>query len=783
MDSNPLAGVVICFTSIQAFQRESLATIATNLGATHTYDLTKQTTHLIVGSHESPKYRHVARSRPDIKAMDALWILAVRDAWRADEFDFDRLQKMYELKALETGGVDVDVEAETIAAEPGKRPALKICLTGIDDIQQRAHIRHLIESGGATYTGELNRSVTHLLVSRPSGSKYEAARQWNIPTVSLAWLTQSLQRGMILGEQYFNPLLPADQQGSAFDPIVPEKRKHAGPQGSVGGGDAPDSKLRKLRKTASLKLGSHQAAVWTSILGASSAASKPPETADSSFAEPNDDNNDDDNGDDNDTNTLGPKAAHSSNTKSPSRDVQPQDLQPKNLSSKEALTTSAAAIFSGCAFYIYGFPTKKMRVARQAVASRGALIGASIRETRSLPCTGPKFALVPQDAAWDSLQHVHDSDLTVVTEFFVEKCLFNKKLVDPQEHVLGRPFRVFPVEKMAGLRVHTSGFSGIDLLHVQRSLGQLGATAEENFGASCELLVLQSLARARKDKLQSALKMRTPIVSAEWLWACIQRGERVDYREFYFSELQNLTGRRSIGETTVRERGKLADSGKALAKGKAVDAEKVFEVSEKALSRAAETNKASGQGENAVNKGVAKASFLKAVMEDQEEDDDDENKEDANKENEQPKKDERSEEEKRREGAKRSEETKQIQRRALSDQLSTILHTHITHPGPSPAPAPISTDPTSADDAPSVDADSPMKKRARRTFGRNMSSASAYSERTAGESERGGEQQAEEEEGKKKKEKKAAPTPTQVEYRDPEAAKVRAVLLSRLESK
>ncbi|KAH6673877.1 hypothetical protein EV126DRAFT_306906, partial [Verticillium dahliae] len=76
---------------------------AQDLGGHHKYDLTPDVTHLIVGQYDTPKYRHVAKERPDIKAMDARWIDAVADLWKnAAEIDFAALETQWQLKPLET---------------------------------------------------------------------------------------------------------------------------------------------------------------------------------------------------------------------------------------------------------------------------------------------------------------------------------------------------------------------------------------------------------------------------------------------------------------------------------------------------------------------------------------------------------------------------------------------------------------------------------------------------------------------------------------------------------
>lgn len=75
-----------------------LAGYATEMGAVHKYDLTPDVTHLIVGDYNTPKYRFVAKERPDVEPMTVAWIEAVRELWINDqEVDFEELQRVHKL--------------------------------------------------------------------------------------------------------------------------------------------------------------------------------------------------------------------------------------------------------------------------------------------------------------------------------------------------------------------------------------------------------------------------------------------------------------------------------------------------------------------------------------------------------------------------------------------------------------------------------------------------------------------------------------------------------------
>jgi DNA replication regulator DPB11 len=73
------------------------------MGAIHRYDLTLDVTHLVVGDYDTPKYRYVAKERPDVRPMTTGWIEAIRKLWINDEeIDIEALEKAHTLPTLST---------------------------------------------------------------------------------------------------------------------------------------------------------------------------------------------------------------------------------------------------------------------------------------------------------------------------------------------------------------------------------------------------------------------------------------------------------------------------------------------------------------------------------------------------------------------------------------------------------------------------------------------------------------------------------------------------------
>jgi hypothetical protein len=135
-------------------------------------------------------------------------------------------------------------------------------------VEQRQHIIDKIRNNGAHYHGDLTREVSHLIVAKPKGAKYDRAKSWNIKTISLKWFDESLERAMAVDESLYHPLMPLEDQGQgAFvrdyqrPPVLGKRdRRESGTETKEEAGK------RKMRRTTSAKLADHSQNMMTSFL-------------------------------------------------------------------------------------------------------------------------------------------------------------------------------------------------------------------------------------------------------------------------------------------------------------------------------------------------------------------------------------------------------------------------------------------------------------------------------------------------------------------------------------
>ncbi|CAJ2506715.1 Uu.00g079010.m01.CDS01 [Anthostomella pinea] len=518
--SKPFRGQVLCCTNIEADQRSEIAQRTADMGGVHKYDLTPDVTHLIVGDYNTAKYRHVARGRNDVKPMAAGWVDAVRALWMEDQqIDFVTLENKWTLKTFESrGGIP-----NSLIPEARERSRLVCCLTGFEDNDIRSMIEDKVRANGGEYVGDLSRRVTHLIVNKPEGKKYAAARKWEIRTVSIEWLHDSVERGMILNEECYDPTLPLEERGKDAwtrnqpPKIHPRKRVREGPS------TAAEEGRRKLRKSASMKLNSQRDGLWGDILDQNQSADLSKSMTE--HREP--------------SAPTAPSVPVADSIAPATEDV--GSMPPPRT---DDLPSHREGVFAGCRFFVHGFPRPREEFVSGFLASHGGQISTSLEDVASLSHGEPRYQrylLVPQLSQPDSHPQLPEG-VHIITEFFIERCIHNKTLFSPYDHVLGQPFPHFPIDGFQDLTICSAGFRNEQLNQVEKSIVQLGAKYSEWLNAQSSLLVCSSLESVRKQKLDIATLSNIPVVNADWLWQCITTGCLVPHEKYQFKGLQAKAG-------------------------------------------------------------------------------------------------------------------------------------------------------------------------------------------------------------------------------------------------
>ncbi|KAJ5098673.1 hypothetical protein N7532_005674 [Penicillium argentinense] len=498
---HPLMGAVICFTSVSPEQRTRLADFAREMGAIEQPDLTSDVTHLLVGATDSPKYKFVARERNDVLVLKPEWIEAVRESWmQGEDTDTRELEEKYKFPAFFD---------------------LTICITGFSDMAFRTQMHDLAVANGAEFRKDLTKSVTHLVARNAEGEKYKFATQWNIKVVTVKWFHDCIERGMILDEEKYHPMLPLSEQGvGAWNMSLPATKERAKERTGDDDGSLNPRPRKKLRRTASTKLVGQNENIWGDIIGMGFTNTESTGSKHDQWKE-------------NDLEKPKPpviQAAKSFASESTFSETMQNLQQPETISKSDGF-------LAGSYFFIHGFSPKQIGVLRDHLGYNGAQCVNSMNEfsSPSIPKTGQGlYMIVPYRTPRSEIPSTDDLafECEVVTDMWLERCLDTKALVPPESHVASTPFPKFPLLGFPGMRICSTGFARIDLLHLSKLVNLMGATYEEYLTPKASVLICNDTQTASRDKLRHTSEWGVPAVSADWFWISIQSGHKKPFEPY-----------------------------------------------------------------------------------------------------------------------------------------------------------------------------------------------------------------------------------------------------------
>uniref|UniRef100_A0AAR2K9C9 BRCT domain-containing protein n=1 Tax=Pygocentrus nattereri TaxID=42514 RepID=A0AAR2K9C9_PYGNA len=176
-----MADVTVSCTSLDKEARTEVMDLVQLMGGRVYRDLNVSVTHLVAGEVGSKKYVVAANLGKPVVLPS--WVKA---CWEKSQ---DSLFRYTDLRL-----------------EDYLCPVLKgctVCVTGLSTVE-RKEVQRLCEQHGGRYTGQLKMNeCTHLIVSEPSGQKYEFARKWNVYCISVHWLFDSVEKGFCQDESRY----------------------------------------------------------------------------------------------------------------------------------------------------------------------------------------------------------------------------------------------------------------------------------------------------------------------------------------------------------------------------------------------------------------------------------------------------------------------------------------------------------------------------------------------------------------------------------------------------
>ncbi|GMK55402.1 hypothetical protein CspeluHIS016_0204580 [Cutaneotrichosporon spelunceum] len=504
----PWNGITVTFTGVE--DKAGLTALVRKLGGSVESALTVSTTHVVAPGFGSPKYLYAIEHA--LPVLSPSWINDAYERWLTGE----------------TLDVPASIEAHRLQPFIG----LKIAISGIEQLDRRKKIIQLIMENGAIYSKDLDRSCTHLVsahnaldkskqsekikwalkeqgdrdAGRRRGRRYENEDQaivyeewlWDCVAYRGRWLEKDYDarkpRGTgkvtaeeVLDGSVFERLCPAPPPPVDEDqPVVVRKRKRGSRDSLVG-------ELLSASNLPAPEVPVTEAADNTVERTADVVRDEALQSRAGDVFERKE------------------SRLHASRTgafdAAPSWTGTPAQVSAKVVERK---------LFAGLRF---SHTIDAAEVLENAVQSRS---GSWVKEADRLGGTPVDYVIIRLGASAPELR-ADGPPPVVVTECWVEACIYEKALLPPEQNVIFRPLPfATPLAGADAIVAHVSGFPTDQAVYLRRMLKAAGIEVSKVLARGKITHVI--LAAPEGKKFESAKQWGLPIVNASWVWTMAKVG-------------------------------------------------------------------------------------------------------------------------------------------------------------------------------------------------------------------------------------------------------------------
>ena len=257
---------------------------------------------------------------------------------------------------------------------------------------------------------------------------------------------------------------------------------------------------RKLRRTASAKLGSQSETIWGDIAGGSS------ETSHTDIQAP-----------------LRPSKSMpvmQTHANQSTKAVEPLTNSAEPTMRPETPRTN---FFQGKLLHVSAFDRRKTEALENIIVQGGGSISDLGEPLKRDSTNGEPILVVPHTLSRAQLSASQRLDVfpNVVTELWIEACIAHKAFIPPKSYPPGGILDSYPAPYVPFSTINCTGFEGLEVLHIMKMVTLLGAKYEETFRKDTSLLICKR-ADLASPKILHAQEWEVPIVSYKWLYTCIQ---------------------------------------------------------------------------------------------------------------------------------------------------------------------------------------------------------------------------------------------------------------------
>ena len=507
----PFEGLTFCCTGVQNKLRREINKYVKALGGIQYDDLMTDVQYLIVGSRDTPKYQFCVKNRLDIVflAEDAVskiyksWLLGEEvDQLRLDEH---KLPIFANINAcLSRTDLTQSQIVKLFEAAGGFRgDAVEMSYFNCNGLT------HLLSDHGGSAKESLLNDQTCMISADPRGTRYNKAIEWKIPVVHPIWVYDSLLRGAALDYNDYTLSSNNDEiyaNGcTVWESLVEEKRKRKENKEDLENKENSPPRKRKLvfqstgitKDVPKMLQKTNNREIWDSIMDRTKAAKAPiAGAAGAAVAE-----------EEAVTTTVASTratAASASEQNKTKKDAENQawdeESENENIEDVEKLEqkveeqekkTAKSTLFLGFNFLLVGFDSRESNLLSGGIEGYQGEITKDVNDDSIthiiIPAKrGSRSSSVLKPLPSTLKQKITNSDVKVVTEFFIEKSIYYKKVV---LDTWGQPIKgLMPSTRK--FQVSTSGFTGIELLHIEKLIKFMNFEYCDTLSKDRDILIL-----------------------------------------------------------------------------------------------------------------------------------------------------------------------------------------------------------------------------------------------------------------------------------------------------
>lgn len=518
----PFQGLTFCCTGIQSTERHDVAEKIVALGGTHYTDLMSLVMYLVVGSRNTEKYRYSIRYRHDVTFLAPSAITDIHLRWVQGHDSglglAERVLPVFSSFVVCVARIErppAGTLAKLFAEKFRTPPAGATSETRIRDAFLPTEIIEVMAKLGAKVSTTLTPHCNVLVGTDTAGRRYTMAAQWGVPAVHPLWVFDSCLRGAALD---LDDYVVSDHSTLYNNASFVWRKLYAW---------RTEKHTVDKRERGPIK---KSLAIWSSIMDQSHSHLSHV-VHDSTWDE-----------------------AHSDNeTESPKGTGAPE-------SASVASDPPVSALFLGFRFLPVGYLIPQQKVLKRVVESRQGELAESgddstITHVLVLVKNGPQASLMLLVLSSAMKRRVNNKDVQVVTDWFIERSIFYNRVC---QDLWSRPLPGL-VPLPTRYKVCVSGFTGVELLHIEKLVGYLNLEFCDVLNSRRDLLIVNVnvfksaflknsptlfeyrhkdilncpvassgdesrsvAALSAKNKISAAKQWNIPVVSVAYLWEMIE---------------------------------------------------------------------------------------------------------------------------------------------------------------------------------------------------------------------------------------------------------------------